>query len=403
MKRFLILTKLEVKKSIKAVIKMLAGTCLMFLVAVGISMIATNMLSGSNMENAAKIGIAVVSDEESKLFDMAFGILESTESVSDNINLLRLSKKEAKRMLESGEVMAIMYIPKDVIQGIISGENTPISIEFDENAGYEAAIFKELADSAANMLSCSQASIYSVYDFYKEYRHKREIEDALDRLNKSYIATILMRDSAFEREKVYVTGELGVSEYYVISGIVLFLFLFGINQVAFIEPYKKEVEVMLAQNECSILKQVIAKIVGMMSVYMCIALVIAILFLVYTGSVTRFFCVFGIMLLLGLLTNSMVMFLQTLSGSRQAAVMSVFFVTIIQGFITGSFVPSLMLPDAVNNLAKFMPAHYMIEEMKIYYLNESGFMGNTMVIAGMSILFISLSAFVKKIRNGERL
>ena len=66
--------------------------------------------------------------------------------------------------------MAVLIrIPENTVKSIMNGENQPIEIEFPENSGYEAAVFKECADAAVQLLASAQAGIYTIYDFYKEY------------------------------------------------------------------------------------------------------------------------------------------------------------------------------------------------------------------------------------------
>ncbi len=393
MKRFKVLTLLEIKKSIKMFPKLIPGAVFTFVIVFAIALFANGVLNEKHeISSESRIKIGVVSYDDSTMMDIAKGFLTSQESITESLDLIFMDEDEAERRLENNELMAVMIIPDNVIKDIISGKNTPVEVRFPTNAGYEAAAFKEIGDAAVNLLASSQAGIYSVYDFYKENNRKSYIDDALDRLNERYIKTVLLREGFFENTTVVATGELGVMEYYIISGMILFLFLFGINSIVFSKEHTKEAVAMLEYNKVGISKQLIARLAGIMSNY------IIITFLVLTGmkivadiDVLLYLKLFFAMLPVIIAVSAILLLLQVCVSGKSASVMILFFAVMFQGFVTGSFIPKIMLPDVVGSVSRFTPAYYMIEQIKNVYMGNGGIMTSTLALAAVSAICIAVS------------
>lgn len=398
MKRFFCLLRLEIKRTIKAMPRMMAGMVALIIALVGIIFVAKSLFEENTESGGAiNIKIAVVSEDDSELFGMAYDMLKNMDSVKKHITLIQTDEKEAEKMLDNGEVMAIMNIPYDVIEGIMNGENRPIEVKFNKNAGYEATAFKELADAAVNMLATSQAGIYSVYDFYKEHRHKNQIQDAWDRLNKEYITTVVLREKLFFDVKLCATDDVPVEEYYIISAVVLFMLLFGINQISHVEPYKKEMIKALAYNKTGVVKQVCARIFAMTVMYIIIHTIFLTGYGIIKGiSLLSYIRYFLSLIIIEIVISSIVVFMQVITKNRQAAVMGLFFVTVIQGFLSGCFVPKIMLPQAINEIAEFMPVHYMIKQLKSVYLGSDNMMQNIFMLLIMFLIITVADILVLK-------
>lgn len=396
--RFLILIGLEIKKSIKSLPKLLIGSLILAAIVVGM-VVGANSILGSDQKteisSTNKIQIGIVSYDDSSLMDIAKGFITSAKSVKDTVNLIFLDEAEGRERLKKNQIIALIIIPDNVIKDIMSGKNTPVQVEFAPNAGYEAAVFKEIADGAVNILASSQAGIYSVYDFYNENHREFYIDSALERLNTRYIKAVLLREGLFENEQVVATGELDIIEYYAVSGIVLFMFLFGMNSISYMERYKRELIIGLKNSGIGILRQVISRFIGSGIIYIIIAGVAA---MAMGWGIKGWL----IMAPVGLVAGAFVILIHSLIHNKSAAIMTIFFAGIIQGFVTGGFIPEAMLPEAVSNMAKFTPAHYMINQLKWFYVGGSHIVSNTIILLGIAAIMVIVSAVCINIGGGGR-
>lgn len=404
MKRFAVLAGLEAKKAVRLIPRLSAGALFMLIIVLAVGYTANGLLNEKpDVSDKPVASVGVVCYDESNMMELAKNMITSIKSISETVNIEFVSEEAAMDGLESGKYIVVAVIPENVIADIMSGKNTPVEVRFQPNAGYEAAAVKEVTDAAVNMLAASQAGIYSVYDFYGEHLRRSYISDALDRLNSRYIKTVLLREELFENTEVVATGELGVMEYYMISGIVLFLFLFGMNSLTFMEDYRREVTAALEQNGVGIMKQVIARFTGILCVYGIFA-AMSTAVLAYASGTDIWTTVKLMAAILPIIAAvaAIVLAVQIYVANRTAAVMLMFLLAVLQSFVTGGFIPQLMLPREVSAAGRFTPAHYMIEQLRIVCMEERGVWVNTLILIIITLAVLCLACAGMKLRRKGR-
>lgn len=404
MKRFAVLTGLEIKKSVKTMPRLIVGAVLLLIIVFSIALFANGLLNEKpEFDEESKISIGVVCYDDSAIMDMAKNMLGSIKTIKENLNLIFTYEDEAMDNLEKGNYMAVIVIPDKAVEHIISGKNTPIDVVFPENAGYEAAIFKELADAAVNLLASSQAGIYSVYDFYGDNYRRLYIAPALERLNARYIKTVILREDFFKNTTVVATGKLDVMEYYMVSGMVLFMFLFGINSITFTESYRREIINALCNSKVGVLKQTIARFTGTFCIYAAFVMPItAAAGMIGNLSPERLLLMICAMVPVVMVVSSVILLIQILIPHKPSAVLVIFLISVFQGFVTGGFIPEVMLPKAVGSIGKITPAYYMIEQIRIVYMGEMGIVVNTIILLLISAAVLVLASLGMNIYKGNR-
>ena len=398
MKRFKIYTWLEIKKSLKTLPKLLIGTVLLLLIVAAIAISANSILGKAVSDNENETGeafvdIGVVCMDDSWIMDLAKGMLLGNKKIKSVVNLQFTDYDKAMEGLEENDYMAVVIIPENAVDDIISGDNTPFQVIFPKNAGYEAAAIREVADSAVKLLASAQAGIYSVYDFYGQYNHKWYRADAVKRLNERYIDAVLEMEDFFNDTTVVATGDLDIGEYYTLSGIILFLLLFGMNSLAYMENYKKEIISALEQSGVTIAKQTFSRFLGIFCVYGIVSTVIlaAIGIGAGLGALMTIKLFFGMIPVL-MTASAIVLLVQVTVSYKPAAIMTMFLLSVFQAFVTGGFIPQLLLPDIIGTIGKFTPAYYMLRELSIIYLKGSGIIINTIILLLITALFLALSS-----------
>lgn len=407
MKRFRILTGLEIKKSVKTLPKLLIGTVLLLLTVAAIAITANNILGKTednekNESSEAFVDIGVVCMDDSWIMELAKGMLLGNKKITSVVNLRFTDYDKAMKGLEENEYMAVVIIPENAVDDIISGDNTPFQVIFPKNAGYEAAAIREVADSAVKLLASAQAGIYSIYDFYGEYNHKRSRAGAIKRLNERYIDAVLGLEDFFRDTTVVATGDLDIPEYYTLSGIILFIMMFGMNSLAYIEDYKKEIIAALEQNGVTIAKQTISRFLGILCVYGIVSTVIV----AAIGIGAKLGVLMTIKLFLGMIpvlmtASAMVLLVQAAVRYKPAAIMTMFLISVFQAFVTGGFIPQMMLPEIIEKIGKCTPAYYMLREFSIIYLEGSGIMLNTIILLLITIILLTLTSSAEERTKGR--
>ena len=72
------------------------------------------------------------------------------------------------------------------MRGIMDGTNTPVTIVFPENAGLEAAVFRELADAGTQILKTAQAAVYAADELCSRMGRETQIPSAEADINSMY-------------------------------------------------------------------------------------------------------------------------------------------------------------------------------------------------------------------------
>ncbi len=439
MKRFVVLAGLELKRYIKALPKLVIFAAVLILVVSGIALTGNKILSGTSIDSVkelveditspdkvitddsetenGKISAALVVQDESKAMRLAKNMLESMDSVSTALDIRYVTEEEGTELLKNGDIAVLVIIRDKTVSGIMHGDNIPIEILFPENSGYEAAIFKEFADAAVNMLSSAQAAVYSVYDFYDAY-HKYSLRgDAIDRLNMAYISAALNRNNIYQETEVVVTGELSIAEYYICGGLVLFVMFFSIMLTGFMGRSSRDISARLKMAGTGYYEQVTAGLTAPVCICMLFILVIG------TGisavkilwpntlkmlSYGQIWATATLMVPVCITVCAFALMVCRFTEHVMAQVMVIFLTSLLQGFVAGCFIPQILLPEILQDISLFLPVHYMIELLSGIFSRQASFdnmpldnisFSNILVLLIFTLLFMEITALLEKNAN----
>lgn len=405
--RTFILWKLEGKRTLKMLPAMLAEALIILALLGAVAFGAVKMLYQDSP--VMQITIAVVEEQESPLMDMALTYVQGMESISESCRFLPVSREEGFAMLESGDAAALVLLPGGVIEGILNGNNVPVQVYFPENAGIESALLKELTDAGVRMLRVAQAQIYGIYDTAKEYGASESISVLEAEVDQYNLAFALERLALFRTQEVSATGELSVTEYAAASGIIFFLLLFGMACYPMMQPYSDVMKKQLIREGVSIGGQCFGKwLCGLCAMgigSLCFGLVIkgvislsglTLWFPKPQGGQVMVWVMTCILILLCITTFVFLIF--QMAGNGTAAILLLFFLSVIMMYVSGGFLPSAFLPDVVREIGRFLPTTYLIEAAGSLYLGTV-----SPKMAGILLLFTAgFGAAAYGFRKGER-
>lgn len=368
MARFKTLLQLNIKRTFRALPQLIFGaTALIFLVS-AVAFCGNKFLYGtlSEISTENKFPVGVIMEDDSKIAKTVADALLNMKAVNENLDINFTEKETAIEMLKAGEIIAAIHIPKDTAHGIMTGANTPMTIIFPEDSGFEAIIIKELADSVTNMLSSAQAGIYSIYDFYDENEAADQIDAALLRMNLKYINIAATGNGMFDKTVVTASGSVPLMTYYICGALVLFILLFGINcfncRLNLSSYSSKSLSLrgtpLIAQGLSSYISTALGQLTAIAIVATPAAFIMKMFKLKLEGP-----AIMGLILTIPifiLISSSFVYLIASITEHVTGQIMITFFATIVMCFISGCFIPTAMLPDILKIVSKFMPAYYMI-------------------------------------------
>ena len=299
-------------------------------------------------------------------------------------------------MLDNGEITAGLVIPAGTVDNIMTGKNTPIDIIFPKDSGFEAAILVELTSSISSMLASAQAGVYAGIDFYNANNKQQEKQSMITSLNIKNMTTVLNRESVFKEEYISATGNISTANYYTTGGIVMFLLLFSINIAAIYRAYSKHVEYKLLTSDVGILKQIICKYMSILTLYVLLLPVIIIFLFVILTPKSVFALIIPLIICI-LCTSAIALLVYELFRNNINCILFSFMLSVIFAFISGCLIPSLMLPEIINDISLFIPSTYIVKVLNNTFTGTFSILPYIVLLAFTFILGM-LTYIVKKVK-----
>lgn len=367
MKRFGILLKLNIKKAIHWLPQQFIGAIALIFIVGAIAFCGGNFLTSvSSNISTSPLNLAVVMYDDSLMANSISQTITSNDKLSEAIAFDFVDENTALDGLEQGSYIAAIIIEKGTVDSILDGTNTPIHIVFPKNSGLEAIVIKEIADAAATLLGSAQAGIYSMCDIYDEYGASSQINSALFSMNLKYISFVLGASSLFEVNEVSATSSLSLITYYTCAGIVLFMMLFSINYFPITDKLPSVLSKKMSSEGLNFILQesasYIAILVAQLTTLILIALPAVPILSIFNISIDYMHIGYLILILFifTLVASSFVYAISRISSHNISRIMLAFFLALIMSFVSGCFVPTAMLPEAIQIIDKAVPTTHML-------------------------------------------
>lgn len=307
------------------------------------------------------IGYSV--EEGDRLGAFAVFYVEHMESVSGICRFVPVTEAEGQKRLASGELAAYIRFPGQFIEKIIDGTNEPALVFLPDALTTESALFQNLANAGADMLSVSQAEIYASYSLAMKYGQPELIPQMQDDINRWNLKLALNRSELFHTQVVSATGQYTALEYGAASLMVLLLFLTGVPCSGFLMPAPKTLVGMLRRSGAAGWQQILARLLIMTAVLLSIA------FLALGGIDLG--SRFGLLLTIGwnfetvqnagavcLCISSILVWCGQTFPQKSAMILLIFWMSLLLILISGGFLPSVFLPPIFTKNRK-VPAGNM--------------------------------------------
>ena len=420
MKRWRMLLLLEFKRYGKALPGIVTAILILVFVVGAMAVSGQYLMQTMTVEDVqdlsqesgeSKISAAIAIQDKSRAVNFVKSMIKNINSVDALLNIQYVEEEEGLRLLEEQKISVLMIVREKTISGIMNGENVPIEVVFPDHSGYEAAIFKEFADAAVRMLSVTQAAIYSIYDLYDEYDVYEYKDGAIERMNVDYIKSVLGREFIYQEETVSTTGEVPMSLYYLCGSLVLFSLFLPIMLLFVGKSKKDNLSAMLFRSGTGHIKQVVAELIPIVSVY----LLIGVLFggVCTVGKLTGAVWMKDISLLqiwslvvtiipVGLLNGAYALFVCRWIRSIFGQVMFLFLTGLFQGVVTGCLIPTLLLPKALAAWGKFTLADGMKKSFLSVFSGETA-VDEFCIMLLESVIFILAAAWMERKTYGNRM
>lgn len=400
MKFFLTYLFLSIKKNLKICVSSLFSSLLLIALVLSVAYLGTRLLYQDQKIGALEIGFYKDPKEVEDSNKAAINIIENQESIAKLCHIQKFSYKEGVSMLKKGKIHAFVVLPKNIIEDIMYGENTPIEVMSIGDSGMESFLFTELCTSATTTLSSAQAVIYSVTDFCRANGLRSNVKEVLEDLNYLTLKYAFSRGPYFKQEEVSSTNQFTTLEYYIVSAFVLFLFLFAI-------PFAKT----YAEPSLGFSKKLNTVGIGPFLQLMIDAVSLALTFFLFVSAILLLLSVghfikgfyfkpshyFGLFILLLSMTGFFLLLFRICQTSM-GGVNLLFLSSVILIFLSGGFVPLAFLPNSIKTISHFLPTTLWLTEAGNLFWGQSSLHENLKLLL-LCLLFLGITFFIGKRRE----
>lgn len=384
---------LEIKRMLRLLPQFMAGALALSLIT-GIFVIsASQKLNEKKSYNRAKIAL-VIPDNDRKAA-MMMSVIENADSVKESMNFIRVKdRKNAEELMKSNNADGIIIFPHNVVEDILDGTNTPVTVILPKNSGIESLLAKILIDAGCENLATAQAGIYAVTWEY-EHVYKHNITSKLQKdINIEYFDYTLPRQNYFQEQVINSTGELTSEQYFICSGLIFTLILMGISFAKVLCNTNKDFLKLIKLNGvceyCMYCIQVLSVFIVYMVtcilegiVYFCASLIfnlpyVKINLLNIMVFVTLIFCI-----------SSFIVFIFKIIKSKISAILLLFFIDTAMTFVSGGFIPKVFLPDIIQKCDIYIFNYHLSSFLGSVFLDKI----NISALGGI-VIFVILMNFI---------
>lgn len=365
---------IEIKKTLKIFPRMLLQAVLLILLIGTIAF--CDVKSTEQNPLAVNVDIAVVVREENMMTKMALSYVEEMESVSQICSFRQMTEDEGFGCLERGEVAALILLPEQLVEGIMNGANPTVDIYFPRHAGLEALLFRELTASGEGLLRVAQAQIYGAGDTVREYGLTDRLSGIEAEIDSYNLAFALDRLALYDDKNVSAFGSMSSVQFYLASGMVLFLLLVGMAMYPIVqsEPaaFRRQLERQgigrIWQSFCQWVCAVLC--IGVFFGILCIVVRLAAVLLGPDAvrSLTEYGTGegsagsrMGLAVLIIISIGTIIYLLHRLAGSRTSGILLVFVFSVGMVYLSGGLIPSMFLTEGMQAAGQYLPTTYLMQ------------------------------------------
>ncbi len=384
------------------------------LIAAGmIAFCVKTMCAKHSEEPKLRIGYTA---EENMVTNLAVSYVQNMESIQSICSLEAVTEQEGKQLLENGVLSALIVLPPDVMNEILSGSNTPATLYLPQkNAGglsdgglrgVGELLFEELATAGMGMLGTAQAEIYAAEAIFQELSPEA-LQSLYDDINQFNLKTVA------DREKLFQTKTLSLTENdtYVVYYGSAFLTVYGLFAGLFFGAFCKRSSLQQTMAAKRIGVGYAAQFTvrcqaGFLLMFLTLLLPFGLLIVIlprldkFLTIHLTFSGIIALLFMILFLTEYFMMIYQ-LVEKQESALVVIGVSAVLQAYLSGCFIPSVLLPQAVASIGKLFPAAMLKKGFTIVLTGEA--QGLEYIVIGILIwgLLLFLIA-VWSMHNNEK-
>ena len=399
MKTYFSWLKTEYKRAVYRLPAILMKAVILAAVA-GVIAFCGQKLMENKEQTAVKIGYTAPDD---RMTQLAVSFIENMESVKSWCELVPVSEEDGKKLLKEGKLEALLVLPKQVVEGILSGSNTPAGLYVAENTSPYGLVFEELAGAGVGMLTTAQAEIYATGLLTEQFSCGTDrlltLYEKIDRFN---LGISMAREQYFKHKTLSVTGNQSAAVYYGSVLLTLYLLTGGFFPLNYLGRKGMEQRMLVKRCGLSMTGMLCGRVIVTMGILFTELLPLAVFWL-FKGVREQFEPAFsagsiGRLVLSVCFLALWLQFIHLAISQKGTVILAGSFFEILFCYFAGCFVPTALLPQIVVKAAKFLPVTYIKEGFSVLLSGTGKFSGGNLVLAGWSFVLFLACLLLQKYR-----
>ena len=334
-------------------------------VLMGLTVFGTRQIWGGNNTQKTTVRIGYVAPED-MLTKLAVSYVEQLESVKSWCSLEKTTVDKGMALLENGALTALLILPDDLVNEILTGSNAPVTVYLPESVDASVTnskVFEELANAGVGMLQTAQAEIYAAETLAGEAGVKNLLEEMYYDINRFNLSIALTRESLWENISLSVTGNHTYAVYYGSAFFAVYLLVAALFIGNFCK--RNHLQQFMAWRRLGIsFAWQLASQWSALLLLMALVGVLPFCLLLYPPFAELLSVVFtpqmavAVFFVLALSAMYALMVYQYV-GEHQRAVLVLGLLALAQGYAAGCIIPSVLLPQGIAAVGAFVPAAYI--------------------------------------------
>lgn len=346
--------------------------------------------------------------QESMLIRMAVSYVENMEAVKGLCRFVPVEEEEGKALLAEGELGALLVLPENMIEGILSGSNEPANLYLVENPSPAGLVFEELANAATGLLAVAQAEIYAAHALTEYFQvAPYGLEQMYQELDTFNLGIVTEREQYFRFRQLSETGNTGFAVYYAGAFFTIYLLVAGMFLGSFLKRGREEMRLLQKRGGVSYAAQLLGRNCILAGCLLLLLLVTGLMWI--SGSVREALRISwslqGMLLVVPAVfcAASWLQFIYLFAESERSAILPAGFTAVFLCYLSGCFVPSALLPEVVNRLAVIVPTTYIKAAFTaVFSGNDTAFLKTAAFLCLFSVVFWLFSLLAVWFGRGSR-
>ncbi len=315
----------------------------------------------SEEELQLRLKVAMVGSLDNSYLQLGLAALQTFDASRMALEVVTMEEDQAKRAMERGDIAAMIVIPEGFIEKALHGEILPLKYVTTSGAIGMVAILKDEITAVINeILIHAQKGIYGAGNAAQ--LGGANANQVIGKISLEYVDFILARSKMYSAQEVKLEGSLGMRGH-IISGLCTLLLLLVCLPFA---PVRIRKDLSLCRMMASKGKGIAGQMLCEYGVYFMGLLFIAFLAMGALGMAGVVdVSLIGFVHLLPVIATvaGLSYFLYEMTEDMISGVLLQFFAILVLGLITGCMYPIYFFPEAVQNIAHYLPTGMAREQI----------------------------------------